>query len=287
MTLDRRRFLGAAGAAALHLGGTGVNRLFAAAPERNRTRSRPESPDPASGGHPLRQRLPEEGHRRGSRPGAPHGPDDEGGQRLHRGLRGNREPPRLHVHRNADRPGDRLGAPALPDLDRNGPPGARRLAERLLDAAGGELLPVLGVRPQALERPPGRRTAVRRQLADHEQGVPRRTAAVGEGTGRRQHRTRTRPHREDAAGARGTGSRTRRRGGPTSRPRPEPHWWTARFPSATVSVSRSRSICSGISARSSSRSRCWPSTTPTPTPASGTTTPTTSSTAATSPPPTS
>ena len=34
MTLDRRRFLGAAGAAALHLGGTGVNRLFAAAPER-------------------------------------------------------------------------------------------------------------------------------------------------------------------------------------------------------------------------------------------------------------
>ena len=90
--------------------------------------------------------------------------DDEGRDGLHRGLRRDRESPRLHVHGGSERSRRAGAAPALPHLGRVHPEEERRVGDRLLDAAGGFLLPGLDLGREALQ--PASR--VRGQLRLHE-----------------------------------------------------------------------------------------------------------------------
>ena len=257
MTLDRRRFLGAAGAAALHLGGTGVNRLFAAAPERtglvpdrslrtrhlvvilygNGCRKKDTVEDPALAPHMARM----------MKAGSVF-TEDFG------------ETANLHGYMYTEMLTGRETVSEHPLY-----PTWTETARRELGGSPNDYWMLQGAsyyrswvydRKHWSAHPDGglqfgaNSLTMNKVFHDGQQRSAKELVAanIEPGLG---HTGKTLRELEDWL-ADATARRT------DIPPRPEPHWWTARFPSATVSVSRSRNICSGISARSSSRSRCWP-----------------------------
>ena len=155
--MNRRHFLGAAGAAALGLGPEAPSRLLAATPERAAT-----LPDASLKTKHLVVILYGNGCRKKDtvedRAHAPHMARMMDAGSVFTEDFG--ETANLHGYMYTEMLTGRETVsehPLYPTWTETVRKELGGSAQRLLDAAGSQLLPVVGLRPEALERPPGRR----------------------------------------------------------------------------------------------------------------------------------
>ena len=178
MSMNRRRFLGAAGVAALGLGGS-ANRLLAATPDRTAV-----VPDASLKTKHLVVILYGNGCRKKDtvedRAHAPHMARMMDAGSVFTEDFG--ETANLHGYMYTEMLTGRETVSEHPLY-----PTWTETVRKELGGSVNDYWMLQGVsyyrswvlRPEALERPPGRRAAVRREFADHEQAVPRRSGAVG------------------------------------------------------------------------------------------------------------